>query len=70
MLKIVTLSKESRRILLHIYALHTDVERKEVAGNFVQKMADSSYNHSTRSGVNRSGCTKFSKQVLEQLTGG
>ena len=50
--------------------LHTKEEKKEILGDFIQKMADSGYKHSTRKEIIKSAVTKFYRQVLEQETGG
>ena len=57
--KIVTMSEEFRRRLLHMNVHHTTEDRKEIPGHFIQKMADSGYKHSTRKEVIKSASTKY-----------
>merc|ERR1712240_688144 len=45
--KITTLSEECRRRFLNMERKHTMEERKEVIQDFLQKLADSGYQHST-----------------------
>ena len=49
---------------------HSEKDKEDVIKDFLQKMADSGYQHPTRKEVIRSAVTKFYRQVLEQETGG
>ena len=68
--KIVTMSEEFRRRLLHMDVHQTVVEKKVVLVEFIQKMSDSGYKHSTRKEITKSAVTKFYRQILEQERGG
>ena len=64
------MSEELRRRLLNMDQLHTSEERKHVVGDFLKKMADSGYAHSTRKETILSAVRKYYRQILEQETGG
>ena len=49
---------------------HTEQDKDDVKRDFLQKMADSGYQHPTRKEVIRSAVKKFYRQVIEQETGG
>ena len=53
-----------------MYRFHTDQEILEVVGDFLQKLADSDYNHNHRVEIIRSECRRFSRREIEDLTGG
>ena len=68
--KIVTMEEEFRRRLLHMDTEHNEEDKKVVIQDFLQKMADSGYQHPVRKEVIKSAVTKFYRQILEQETGG
>ena len=45
--------------------LHTETEKLEVIGKFLQKMSDSGYDPGTRAEVLKSALRKFYRQVME-----
>ena len=49
---------------------HSQQDIKIVIHDFLQKMADSGYQHPVRKEVIKSAVTKFYRQILEQETGG
>ena len=49
--------------------LHTKEEKKEILGDFIQKMTDSGYKHSTRKEIIKSGLTRYYRLVLSEVAG-
>ena len=49
---------------------HSQEEKKEIIGDFLQKMADSGYKHPSRKEIIKSAVKKYYRQLLEQETGG
>ena len=57
--KIVTLSEELRRRLLHIDSRHKLKDKIEILEYYIQKMCHSGYSHSTRMQVMKSTTKKY-----------
>ena len=68
--KITTMAEEFRRRLLNMDTGHSEKDKEDVIKDFLQKMADSGYQHPTRKEIIRYAVTKFYRQVIEQETGG
>ena len=68
--KITTLAEELGRRLVNIDQQHTEEEITEVVQDYIQKLMDSGYNHNQRKEIIRSGCKKFCRRQIEDLTGG
>ena len=63
--KIVTMSEEFRRRLLNMDKDHSHEDKETVIQDFLQKMADSGYQHPVRKEVIKSAVTKYYRKVLE-----
>ena len=57
--KIVTMAEEFRRRLLNMDTGHSEKDKEDVIKDFLQKMADSGYQHPTRKEIIRYAVTKF-----------
>ena len=57
-----TLSEEQGRRFTNMDMYHTDQEILEVVKDFLQKLADSGYNHNHRVEIIRSWCRRFSRR--------
>ena len=49
---------------------HTKEEKEGVVRKFIQKLIDSGYTSNQRREIIRSGCTRFCRRQIEELTGG
>ena len=49
---------------------NTEEEITEVVQDYIQKLMDSGYSHNHRKEILRSGCEKFCRRQIEDLTGG
>ena len=68
--KIITLSEEMRRRLLHMDSGHCQSEILDIVKDHMQKLADSGYQHSTRMEITASAARKFFRQAMDQALGG
>ena len=49
---------------------HTEEEMAKVVHDFLQKLADSGYNHPHMAEILRSGCGISFRRIIENITGG
>ena len=68
--KLVTLTEELRRRLLHMDQHHSHQDILQVAQKFITKMEDSGYSHNIRKEVIVSAVKKTYRQKMIQDTGG
>ena len=57
--KIITLAEELRRRMLNIDGFHRWEDQKEVYADYIQKLCDSGYEHTTRLEIIKSTVKKF-----------